>query len=302
MNVKSQIKWQIRKLLVDHYPKLIIDHEWPHLFGRRIDWDNPRDLNEKIQWLMCYSDTSEWTRLADKYLVREFVEERGLGHLLTKLYGVWDDAKAIDFNGLPEKFVLKCNHDSGSTFLVDKAKGFDKDYLIATLNQRLNRKFGYLNCEPYYNKIKPLVIAEELLEETNNDFSSTLVDYKFWAFDGKVECVWVYYNRTLDDVFANVYDLDWNCHPEYSVFNHDHKDGKGIVPRPQSLNEMVEAASELSKGFPQVRVDFFESNGKPYFGELTFSSNKGRMEAYIQDYLIQLGNKVQLPPKRCPIK
>ena len=302
MNVKRQLKWQVRKLLVDHYPKLIIDHEWPPLFGRKVDWNNPRDLNEKIQWLMCYSDTSEWVRLADKYRVREFVEERGLGHILTKLYGVWKDANDIDYDTLPKKFVLKCNHDSGSTFLVDKTKGFDKGYLNATLNQKLKRKFGYLNCEPYYNKIKPLIIAEELLEDKSNDYSTTLVDYKLWAFDGRVEDVWVYYNRSLNNVFVNVYDLDWNCHPEYSVFKEGRQNGNSVVPRPQCLNEMIDAASVLSKGFPQVRVDLYEANGRLYFSELTFSSNKGRMDGYTRDYLIQLGKNVQLPPKRCPIR
>ena len=225
MNVKRQLKWQIRKLLVDHYPKLVIDHEWPHQFGNKVDWNNPRDLNEKIQWLMCYSDTSEWVRLADKYRVREFVEERGLGHLLTKLYGVWKDANDIEYDTLPEKFVLKCNHDSGSTFLVDKTKGFDKGYLNATLNQKLKRKFGYLNCEPYYNRINPLIIAEELLEDESNDYSTTLVDYKLWAFDGRVECIWAFYDRTHGHVYANVYDLDWNCQPGCFVYDKEYRDG-----------------------------------------------------------------------------
>ena len=97
MSVKNRLKWQIRKLLIDHYPKLIIDHEWPAIFGHPVDWDNPKDLNEKIQWLICYSDTSEWTRLTDKVKVREFVEERGYGHLLTRLYGVWENAEDIDY-------------------------------------------------------------------------------------------------------------------------------------------------------------------------------------------------------------
>ena len=302
MSIKRQLKWQIRKLLVDHYPKLIIDHEWPHLFGHKIDWDHPRDLNEKIQWLMCYSDTSQWPQLADKYRVRGFVEERGLGSLLIKLYGVWADARDIDYDTLPGRFVLKCNHDSGSTFLIDKASGFNKEELNAQINQRLRQKFGYLNCEPYYNKIKPLVLAEEWIEDAKCDYSSTLVDYKLWAFDGQVECVWVYYDRTQEHVYTNVYDLDWNCHPECSVFDDYYQDGRGIVPRPQCLDEMIAAASTLSRGFPQVRVDFYEANGKLYFGEMTLSGNKGRMLNKAQSHLNHLGEQVVLPAKRCPIK
>ena len=303
MSVKNRLKWQIRKLLIDHYPKLIIDHEWPAIFGHPVDWDNPKDLNEKIQWLISYSDTSEWTRLTDKVKVREFVEERGYGHLLTRLYGVWENADDIDYNSLPERFVLKCTHDSGSTILVDKARGYDKGHINATLDDRLRQKFGYLNCEPHYNKIPPRIIAEEYLQGDFQYGSSTsLVDYKLWAFDGQVEHVWTYYNRTRESVYGNVYDLDWVCHPEYSAFHDGYRNGGGILPRPQCLDEMISAAAALSAGFPQVRVDFYEVGGKLYFGEMTFTSNKGRMQNYTQEYLRLLGDKVKLPKKRCPFK
>lgn len=302
MNLKKSIKWQIRKFLIDHYPKLIIDHEWPHQFGRKIDWNNPRDINEKIQWLICYSDTSEWTLLADKYRVREFVRERGLDHLLVPIYGVWNKAEDIDYDSLPEKFVLKCNHDSGSVFIIDKSKGYSKMIINKELNNTLKRKFGYIGCEPHYNKIKPCIIAEKFLEDSSNSFSKTLVDYKVWAFNGKVKSLWVCYNRTKEAVFVNIYDTNWNCHPECTVATDHYRDGLGIVPRPQNLNEMLRAASILSKGFPQVRVDFYEVNGILYFGEMTFSSIGGRMDVYTKDYLEELGKEVVLPPKRCPIK
>lgn len=298
----QELKWQIRKLLVDHYPKLIIDHEWPHQFGRKIDWDNPRDLNEKIQWLICYSDTSQWPRLADKYRVRSFVEERGLGHLLTKLYGVWDDANDIDYETLPEKFVLKCNHDSGSTFLVDKAACFDKDALNATLNQKLRRKFGYRNCEPYYNKIKPLIIAEELLEDKSNSFSSSIIDYKFWCFDGRPYRLCVYYSRTSESAYVNEFDLDWNFHPECSIFTDHYRNGQGKIQKPILFEKMIEYVKVLSKGFPIVRVDLYNIEGRIYFGEMTVTPGFGRYCRYTEEYLIELGNQIVLPPKRCPIR
>lgn len=302
MNLKKQIKWQIRKLLVDHYPKLIIDHEWPAQFGHKLDWNNPRDINEKIQWLMCYSDTIEWSRLADKYRVREFVNERGLGHLLVKLYGVWEKAEDIDYDALPEKFVLKCNHDSGSVYIIDKTKDINISSINKELDKTLKRRFGYLGCEPHYNKINPCIIAEEFLEDNTNSFSKTLVDYKVWAFDGKVKSFWVCYNRTKDSVLVNIYDTDWNCHPECTVPTNHYRDGNGIVPRPIHLHEMISAASVLSKGFPQVRVDFYEVNGTLYFGEMTFSSSGGRMDFYTKEYLAELGQEVILPKKRCPIR
>ncbi len=300
MNLKKQLKWQIRKFLIDHYPKMIIDHEWPAQFGHKVNWESPRDANEKMQWLICYSDTSEWTRLADKYRVREFVKERGFEHLLLPLYGAWEKAEDIDFDALPDKFVLKCNHDSASTKIIDKKKGYDKAQLVSFYNQRLKQKYGYLNCEPHYNKIPPLVIAEQFLEQENNEFHS-VSDYKFWCFDGRVYYVSVMFDRTQENVNETVYDLDWNPHPEFlESYGHYTSDGR-VLPKPQNFDEMLEIVKILSKGFPMVRVDLYEVNGKIYFGEMTFTSTAGRM-GYVDSFLKELGGYVILPEKRCPIK
>jgi len=295
MNLKRQLKWQVRKFLVDHYPKMIIDHEWSAEFGHKIDWRSPRDINEKIQWLICYSDTSEWTRLADKYKVREFVKERGLGSILTNLYGVWDDARKIDFDKLPEKFVLKCNHDSASTIIVDKTKEFNKEQIVSFYQKRLKQKFGYINCEPHYNKIHPLVIAEEFLHNQKNvEDNKSLIDYKFWCFDGKVDSICVLYDRTIGSVKETVFDLDWNPHPEYVESNGHYKRADTIIERPKSFIQMLDVAKILSKGFPEVRVDLYEVDGQVFFGEMTFTSNRGRMH-YVESYLNRLGQYVKLP-------
>ena len=296
MNLIKYFKWQVRKFLVDHYPKAIIDHEWPAQFGHKIDWNNPKDINEKIQWLICFSDTSEWTRLADKYRVREFVKERGLEHILTHIYGAWDDANKIDFDALPQKFVLKCNHDSASTIILDKSQGFDRDQIIKFYQSRLNRKYGYNNCEPHYNKISPLVIAEEFLKEENTTFRS-VTDYKFWCFDGKVYYVSVLFDRTKEMVCETVYDLDWNAHPEFLKSYGHYKSEDKKLPCPQRLDEMIEIAGTLSKGFPGVRVDLYEINGKIYFGEMTFTGTAGRM-GYEQPFLDELGSYMILPSKK----
>lgn len=296
MNIIEKIKWQVRKFLIDHYPQIIIQHEWPGVTGHEIDWNNPRDINEKIQWLMCFSDTSEWTRLADKYLVRDFIKERGFENILTKLYGVWDNANDIDFDVLPEKFVLKCNHDSASTIIVDKRKGFDRKNIVSFLNKCLKRKFGYVNCEPHYNKIPPKIIAEEFLEEKNSSYRS-LTDYKFWCFDGKAYYICVMFDRTDDNVYETVYDIEWNNYPDYLQAYDQYKRGENILPKPDNLKEMIAIAELLSKGFPEVRVDLYNVDGKIYFGEMTFSANRGRMR-YEKTFLEKLGNLVQLPPKK----
>lgn len=298
----DELKWAIRMFLIDHCPRIIIQHEWPGFSGHKIDWNNPRDFNEKIQWLMCFSDTSEWVRLADKYLVRDFVKERGLEHILTKLYGVWDKAEDINYDELPEKFVIKCNHDSGSTHFVDKSRGFDKNQINKDLSYRLKQKFGYVSCEPHYNRIKPCILAEELLENRDISFSSSLIDYKFWCFDGKPYSLCAYYNRTSESTYVNEFDLEWNVHPECSVFTSHYRNGMGKVPKPKNFSKMIEYAGILSKGFPAVRVDFYNIEGRIYFGEMTFTPSAGRYDRYTKEYLVELGNQIVLPAKRFPIK
>lgn len=255
----SKIKKLIHAYMWCHHPKFMINREWEK-HGKVFDWNNPKDLNEKIIWLEYCTDTTEWTRLADKYKVREFIKERGLENILIKLYGKWDNADNIDFDCLPQKFVLKCNHDCGSYHLIDKEKGFDKKEIISNLNNHLKYKFGTHNGELHYARINPCVIAEEYIE-SNNTLSSSLIDYKIWCFNGKPFCIFVIHNRTHRSMCTNVYDLEWNVHPEWSVFSEHYQNGGGIIPRPESLDKMLKAAAILSKGFPQVRIDFYDIGG-----------------------------------------
>lgn len=284
-----------RNFMLDHFRHIMINRVWRAKYHREIDWDNPKDINEKIQWLMCFSDTVKWSECSDKYKVRDYVKSKGLEHILVKLYGKWDKAEDIDYDLLPNKFVLKCNHDSGTCFILDKKMGFDKEAVNKELNRKLKIKFGYQNRETYYNRIKPCIIAEEFLESNDNVFSSSLIDYKIWCFDGKPYSIWACYSRSKECTYVNIYDLDWNVHPEYSVFTNHYRDGKGKVPKPKTLEEMLKAAATLSKGFPEVRADFYEVNGKLYFGELTFASLCGMMDFYTDDYLKELGDQVILP-------
>ena len=184
---------------------------------------------------------------------------------------------------------------AGSWHIIDKIKGFDKKSIIDDLNQRIKRKFGYLHCEPHYNKIYPQIIAEQFLENEQKSFSSSLIDYKVWCFDGKPFCIFVCYNRDHSTIDVNVYDTMWNVHPEYSNFTSHCRDGKGRCPKPILLDEMLKAASILSKGQPEARVDFYIVDGKLYFGEITLTSMFGRMDYFTKEYLVELGNQVQLP-------
>lgn len=293
----QHLKDWLYRYRVDHFPRILIDKIWMREFGYTIDWNHPRDLNEKIQWLICYGNTSLWPLLADKYRVRNYISNKGYAHILSKLYGVWDDASDIDFDSLPEKFVLKCNHDSGSCHIIDKKTGFDKEKIISELNDSLKKKFGYYHCEPHYNKISPRIIAEEYLEQDDKSLSSSLIDYKVWCFNGKPYCIFTCRNREMNHLQVQTYDLDWKAHPEFSCFSDHFRDGGDAIPRPACLDQLLSICEDLSRGFPEVRADFYIINGKPIFGEFTFTSNFGRMSYFTRDFLIEMGNQVMLTQK-----
>jgi hypothetical protein len=221
--------------------------------------------------------------------VRDYVTEKGLGDLLVPLLGTWKRAGDIPWDILPEKFVLKCNHDSGSTHIIDQ--GTDRHAVSAALDEALKQKYGYRHGEMHYNGIAPCILAEQYLDSGD----AVPCDYKVWCFDGKPYCVWACYGRTADAVYVNVYDLDWNPRPEASVFTDHYRDGGSSLPRPATLPQMLEAAAKLSEGFPEVRVDFYEVRGKLWFGEMTFASLMGMMDFYTDDFLIELGDQVKLP-------
>ena len=280
-------KWHEWEL--DHRYERVAKRAWKKRFGAPLDLDHPQDLNEKIQWLMCRSDTSAWTPLSDKVKVREYVAGKGLGDLLVPLLGTWKRSADIPWDTLPEKFVLKCNHDSGSTHIVDAQT--DRQAVGTVLDEALRQKYGYRHGEMHYNGISPCILAEEYLDSGE----AAPVDYKVWCFGGQPYCIWACHGRTADHVYVNVYDLDWNPRPEASVFTDHYRDGGSSLPKPATLPQMLEAAAKLSEGFPEVRVDFYEVRGRLYFGELTFASLMGRMDFYTPAFLKELGDQVTLP-------
>lgn len=298
MTLRKRLYQFYKRFMLDHFHRAFVDQQWKKWKGYKVDWEHPRDINEKIQWLLCYSDTSMWTLCADKYRVREYVKSKGLEDILVPLLGVWDKPEEIDFESLPDKFVIRCNHDSGSTIIVDKSKGFDPDAIRSELAIHLKDRFGYHGGELFYNKIKPRVIAERYLEQDIPMIQGAPVDYKVWCFDGKPYSIWVNYNRTREWTYINVYDLDWNLRPEVSLFNESFRDGGGLVPKPACLDEMLSVAGTLSEGFPEVRVDFYISGGKLFFGEMTFAAVAGHMRRFTDDYLQELGAQCHLPEKK----
>lgn len=295
------------EFLGNHFPAFLLKIRYYFVFRKRLDLKNPKDLNEKILWAKLYSDTSKWTELADKYRVRNYVSQLewgGVKCLLPELYGVWYNSQDIDFEHLPEAFILKANNGDGkgTNKIVRKTEYTEekKQELLNTVDEWLHRKnIGALHAEPQYKGMKPCVIAEELLPCEPG--TSTLTDYKIWCFNGKAYYIWVCSDRSKGGNSAHVmtYDLDWNPHPEFSIFNSDYLKGD-IIPKPQNFADMITIAEKLSQGFPELRVDLYNIQGKIYFGELTFTSQGGFMDFYTPEFNLELGNKFDI--KDFPLK
>lgn len=281
---------------INRYPVFSTKLFYWRKLGKKLNLKNPRDLNEKIQWLKLYSDTSMWPLLADKYRVREYVKQCGLSEMLNELYGVWESPDDINFKNIPNQFVLKTNNGSGDVIVVKDKSKIDEEIIRKDLRQYLNRHYGVTSVEPHYLKIKPCIICEKLLQE-NSNISSSLIDYKFYCSLGNVLCLMVCFDREIG-VHAEkvIYDIQsWTPHLEYLTPKCQSTNSGKIIPRPKSLPQMIEAAKVLSKEFPLVRVDFYEINEKPIFGELTFTSDAGCISYLTDKFLLKIGQMVKLP-------
>lgn len=259
---------------------------------------NPKDLNEKILWLTVNTDTTVWSRLADKYEVRKYVQECGLEEILVKQYGLWNNMNEVDFNQLPYSFVLKPTHGSGDVVVVKNKAEADLEGIRKKIQEELDEHICTSAAELHYTRIPHRVIAEELLvnDPVSQKYSSTLIDYKIWVFNGKAHYVWVCMNRFVknkDGAEVMTYDRDWNAHPEYCRVTPDFSLADSM-PKPAGYEYMLEVAEKLSEPFPVVRCDLYNLNGKIYFGEMTFTSYGGIMDFYSDEFLKKAGNEIDL--------
>lgn len=178
--IKRRVKSFYFSILQQYFPKHYADLLYYWKFKKRINWKKPKDLNEKINWLAFNTDTSEWTRLADKFAVREFVKEKGLEHILIPLIGKWDNVEDIDWDKLPKQFVIRTNCGYGDTSIIYDKSSVDFDFIKERLNHALNKRFGIESAERHYTKIKPCIVAEKLICSNNESHyfgQLPLVDY-----------------------------------------------------------------------------------------------------------------------------
>lgn len=264
-------------------------HRWPN-------FEYPNDLNEKINWIKFYGDTSRWVYLADKYKAREYIAEKGYSDILVKLYGRWDRVEDIEWDLLPNQFVLKVNNGCGDVLICNDKNKLNRNEVIIKYSNLLKKEYGIVTGEPHYGAIPPCIIAEELLDAGKQANPSTsLIDYKIWCLNGKPYFTWCAWNRRgASGADCGVYDLEWNYRPEFSIFTSHYTKGVELLKRPDNLDRMYQIASVLSEDFPILRVDLYEVDGHIYFGELTFTPLGGFVDYIKPEILIDMGRYVKL--------
>jgi len=262
-----------RKNIIKVSDKTYLKAMYECLINKKLNLKNPQTFNEKLQWLKLYDRNPEYTTMVDKYLVKDYVSKKIGKEYIIPTLGIYDKFEEIDFEKLPDEFVIKPTHYGGNcgVFVIKNKNEMDKDKIKNQINSLLNKNlFDYGREWPYKN-VKPRIIIEKYMEDKK---LKELVDYKIYCFNGKAYYVMVCFDRMKGETKFIYFDKDWNMKPEFS--NDGLKYGKDVkIDKPKNLDKMFEFAKILSKDIPFVRVDFYECNGKLYFGELTFYPSSG---------------------------
>ena len=259
--------------------------------GKPLNLKNPQTFNEKIQWLKIHDRKPVYTTMVDKYATKEYVANIIGEEYIIPTLGVWNSFDEIDFDSLPEQFVLKCNHDSGSTIVCKDKSKLDKVAAKAKLEKCLKRNYFYSAREWSYKNVKPRILIEKYLQ---NEDGSNIEDYKLQCFNGKVDNIFVCVGRySPEGVRYHYFDTEWNYMP-YCPYEGVDKNNVNI-PRPRCLDQMIMIAEKLAEGLPQLRVDLYEIKGKVYFGEMTFYSQAGFDLDITYEADLEMGSKLQLP-------
>lgn len=285
-NPKKVIIFLSSRGLIKYDDRKYLEYVYKEHMGKNLNLDNPKTFNEKLQWLKLNNRNTMYTKLVDKYEVREYVSKVIGSNYLIPLLGVFDSYKEIDFDKLPNQFVLKLTHDSGTVIICKDKTKLNRKQTISKLKKGLKRKYFYLYREWPYKDVKPRIIAEKYMKDNN---SSVLNDYKFYCFNGEPKMMFIITERG-NDPKINFFDMDFNEINLHQGF----KKGEKKLEKPKKFDEMIKLARKLSYGIPHVRVDFYIINGKVYFGELTFFDSAGLEKFEPEKYDEILGSYIDL--------
>lgn len=282
----------------EEYLKMV----FPLIMGKPLNLEEPKTFNEKLQWLKLYNRKPEYTMMVDKYKVRAYIAEQLGEEYLIPLLGVWDNPDDIDFDALPDQFVLKCNHNSGLGMCICKDKSkLDIKKVKKELRKGLQEDYYMKWREWPYKDVPRKIIAEKFMSNSakintiNNVYEvseNDLNDYKFMCFDGQVYCSFVCSERfNGDGLKVTFFDKDWNVLP----FERHYPKSRKTIRKPENYDKMIAFSEKLSKDIPFVRTDFYEINGNLYFGELTFFPGSGFEEFTPESADEELGDWIRLP-------
>ena len=284
-DIKRYAEWSTMD--VADYPQALSKWYYKQT-GNILNLDNPKTFNEKLQWLKLYDSTPLKTKLADKYLEREWIKEQIGEEYLVPLLGVWNCFDEIDFSKLPDKFVLKVNQGSGWNLIVTDKTNLNIREEKKKFDRWMSMNFAYVSgLELHYKNIVPKIIAEEYLEDAKG-----LIDYRFYCFNGEPRQVWVDVFSGTTKHMREVYDMNWEKIPLRCTW----PSAKGMLDeKPINFEKMKAFAKKLSQPFCFVRVDFYEVKKKLYMGEMTFIPMSGIGEFEPKEWDEELGRMLALP-------
>lgn len=259
---------------------------------KKLNLSNPKTFNEKLQWLKLYNRKEEYLSMVDKVKSKKYVADKIGEEYIIPTIGVWDKFEEIDFSALPDKFVMKCTHDSGNPIICRDKDKLDINKSKKYISHCLKRNFFFHSREWPYKNLKPRIIVEQYMYDDESD-TENLTDYKFFCFGGEPKYVYTVRDREKGHDYAlhRFYDIEWNL----QKMDLDHR-GELNVPeeKPSQLEKMIEIAMVLSHGIPFVRVDLYQSKEQVYFGEMTFFPRSGWEAFDPEEWDIKLGDLIDL--------
>lgn len=255
--------------------------------GKALNLNNPQTFNEKIQWLKLYDHNSKYTELVDKVEVKKYASDRIGNEHVIPTYKVYKKASDIDLNELPERFVMKCNHDSGSALFCMDKNNTDVSYMVKTMKKSLKHNYFLRSREWAYKNVKPRILVEKYI---GDEMEGDLYDYKVFCFNGIPRLIQVDFDRHSNHR-RNLYTTEWELIDGYICYpNAPEKK----IERPEKLELMLKYASKLSEGIPQARVDFYYVDGEILFGEITLYHGGGLEHICPHELDLKMGDWIKL--------
>ena len=257
---------------------------------RKLDLSNPRSYNEKINWLKINDRKEHYQIMVDKYEAKKYVADKIGEQYVIPTLGVWDKFEDINFNELPNQFVLKCTHDSGGLVVCKDKSKLDLKKAKEKIEKSLANNYYLWTREWSYKGVKPRIIAEKYMEDQE---TGELRDYKFFCFNGEPKLMFVATERGVKNTKFDFYDMQFN---HMNIAQH-YPNSVSAIKKPEHFEKMIELAKKLSEGFPHVRVDFYEANGRVYFGEMTFYHFGAIVPFETKEWDKKIGDWLVLPEK-----